>query len=83
MEPQVLAPLPVISVRLMMMSRMNSMLLSTADHPTQCLFTGETSPYSQRQEQDVSTLLHQNNKKVHFSLHELIVFYEQASSHTL
>ena len=50
MEPHVLAPLPVISVRLMMMSRMNSMLFSTAHTPIQCLFAGDISPYPQRQE---------------------------------
>jgi len=59
----------------MMMSRMNSMLFSTADHPTQCLFTGDTSPYSQRQEQDVSTLLHQNNKKLHLFLYSAELHY--------
>jgi len=43
-------PLPVICVRLMMMSRMNSMLFSTAHTPIQYLFAGDMSPYSQRQE---------------------------------
>ena len=42
--------IPVICVKLMMMSRMNSMLLSTAHTPIQCLFAGDMSPYSQRQE---------------------------------
>ena len=44
-------PLPVICVRLMMISRMiSSMLLYTANTPLQCLFAGDMSPYSQRQE---------------------------------
>jgi len=70
----------LICVRLMMMSRMNSMLLSTAHTHThtvslrrryESLFTGARV-------QGVSTFLHQNNSKLHFSLHGLIVFYEQA-----
>ena len=32
--------------------------------------------------QDVFAFLHQDNNKLHLFLHELIVFYEQASSHT-
>jgi len=41
----------VTIVRLMMMSRMNSMLFSFAHPPIQCLFAGDmSSPYSQRQE---------------------------------
>jgi len=42
--------LPEICVRLVMMSRMNSMLFYTAHNPIQCLFAGDMSPYSQRQE---------------------------------
>jgi len=62
-----------------MMSRMKSMLYSTAHTPIQCLFAGDMSPYSQRQEHRMFTYLHQNNKKFDFFLHELIVFYELSS----
>jgi hypothetical protein len=41
--------LPVICVRLMM-SRINSMLFSTAHTPIQCLVAVDMSPYSQKQE---------------------------------
>jgi len=40
----------VICVKLMMMSRMNSMLICTAHTPIQYLFKGDISPHSQRQE---------------------------------
>ena len=57
-----------------------SMLFSTAHTPIQFLFAGDMSPYSQRQRaQDISTFLQQNNK-ILFFLHELIVVYEQAST---
>ena len=61
-------PLVVICVRLMMMSRMNSMLFS-AHTPIQCLFAEIMSPYSQRQEHrmHVSTFLHQNNNYFHMN----------------
>ena len=39
------SPLPVICVRLLM-TRMNSMLFSTAHPPIQCLFAEDMSPYS-------------------------------------
>ena len=40
----------MICVRLMMMSKMNSILFSAAHTPMQCLFAGDMSPYSQRQQ---------------------------------
>ena len=76
-------PLPVICVRLLMMSRMNSMLISTAHTPIQCLFAGNISPYSQGQEHRI--FLHFCTRTTTNSnfVHELIVCYEQTSSHTL
>ena len=38
------------------------------------------SLFSETRVQDVFAFLHQNNNKLHFFLHELIAFYEQASS---
>jgi hypothetical protein len=38
--------------------------------------------FSQAGSHDVSAFLNQNNNKLPFFLHELIVFYEQASSRT-
>ena len=44
-------PLPVICAKLMMMSRMNRQhAIFHCTHPIQCLFAGDMSPYSQRQE---------------------------------
>jgi len=40
------------------------------------------SLFSESRVQDVFTFMHQDNNKLHFFLHELIVFYEQASSRT-
>ena len=76
-------PLPVICVRLMMMSRMNSMLFSTAHTPIQCLFAGDTSPYSQRQEHRMFLLFctRTTTNSTFFCMNYF--FYEQASSHTL
>ena len=48
-------PPPVICVKLMMMSKMNSMLFSTVHTPIQCLFAADMSPYSQRQEHRMFT----------------------------
>jgi hypothetical protein len=77
-------PLSVICVKLMMMSRMNSMLFFTAHTLTQCLFAGGMSPYSQRQEHGMFLLVYtRTTTDSIFFLHELIVFYEQASCRTL
>jgi len=38
------------------------------------------SLFSETRVQDVFAFLHQNNNKLHFFLHNLIAFYEQASS---
>jgi len=75
-------PLPVNYVRLMMMSRMNSMLLSTAHTPIQCLFAGDMSPYSQRQEHRKFLLFCTRTTTLFFSA-LINVFYEQVSSRTL
>ena len=40
------------------------------------------SLFSESRVQDVFTFMHQDNNKLNFFLHELIVFYEQASSRT-
>jgi len=40
------------------------------------------SLFSQSGPQDVPTFLHQDNNKLYLFLHELLVFYEQVSSHT-
>ena len=69
-------PLPVICAKLMMMSRMNSkpvtltrmnsMLFSTAHTPIQCLFAGDMSPYSQRQEHRMFLLCCTNKQTLFF-----------------
>ena len=64
-------PPPVICVKLMMMSRMISMLISTAHTPIQCLFAGDTSPYSQ--EHRMFSLFCTTSNKLYFFLHELFL----------
>jgi hypothetical protein len=80
-------PLPVICVRLVMMSRMNSMLFSTAHPHTVSLCRKYESLFSEARAQDVFSFLHHVTPKVWQRWHHLsctmIVFYEQASSHTL
>ena len=49
-NPRSFPGMPVTCVRLTMMSRINSMLFSTAHTPIQCLFAVDMSPYSQKQE---------------------------------
>jgi len=69
-------PLPVICVRLMTMSRMNSMLFSTA----QCLFAGGMSACSQRREHRM--FLHFCTRTTTNSIVSTLTdfFYEQAST---
>ena len=77
-------PLPVIFVKLMMMSRMNSMLFSTAHtHPhTVSLRRRYESLFSEARAQDVITILYPEQQQTTY-LFLLIVFYEQPSSRTL
>ena len=76
--------LPVICVRLMMMSRMNSMLISTAHIPPYNVSLQEIWVLILRgKSTGCFYFLAPEQQQTFFFLHELIVFYEQASTRTL
>jgi len=64
-------PLPLICVRLMMTSRMNSMLFSAAHTPIQSLRVRYESLFSEAGAQDAATFLHQNNNTLFFHINWL------------
>ena len=75
-------PPPVTCGVILIMSRMSSMSFSTAPIPTWSLHRKYPSLFPPTGAHDVLTCLSQNNDKLYFLLHELIAFYEQASSRT-
>ena len=58
-------------------------VLFLCTHPQMVSLRRKYAPlFSQAGSHDVSAFLNQNNNKLPFFLHEIIVFYEQASSRT-
>ncbi len=65
-----------------MMYRMSNTSFFTAPIHTWSLSKGLLLPYFSAGLNNVSAFLGQENNKLYFFLHALIVFYEQASSRT-